>query len=87
MCFPVDDIQDEKVFVLEVYSDQREYTYYIPMQSALELATTSPNTVYILDGKYRYHYYNGEPLLSIIESSDTLNNKHWRNDYESSFEG
>ena len=68
----MDTIPQERVFVLEIHHNGVEYTYYISMESALELAFRSPHTVYIMDGKNRYHYYNGKPLLSLIESSEGL---------------
>ena len=84
MCFSSLVDLEEKVFVLEIHHDGTEYTFYIDMDSALSLAATSPYTVYIMNGRNRYHYYNGEPLFSIIESKEGLGYSLGEN-YESDY--
>lgn len=56
-------------FVIEKKVDHEEI-YQVYIDDALAIAKASDNLVFIYYGKYRYHYCNGEPLLSIIENSD-----------------
>ena len=64
-------------FVIEKKANNQEEIYHLPIEEALSLARASDNLVFIYYGKYRYHYCNGEPLLSIIEYGDSvLSNIH-----------